>query len=54
MQFAGDDQGTFAEAHAAQFVFPVTKGFHTVTMYFKSFGGDIVYLGYPTMIITHP
>jgi len=54
VQFAGDTQGIWAEAHAAVFAFPsVTPGNHTVALVFKSLDGKSVFLHRPAMEIKH-
>jgi len=54
VQFAGDTQGIWAEAHAAVFAFPnVSPGSHTVTLVFKSLDGKTVFLHRPAMEIEH-
>jgi hypothetical protein len=54
VQFAGDTQGIWAEAHAAVFAFPnVSGGAHTVAMVFRSLDGKSVILHRPAMSINH-
>jgi hypothetical protein len=53
-QFAGDSQGSFAEAHASLFAFPnIAPGSHTVSLLFRSFNGSTVFLHRPAMQIDH-
>lgn len=58
VQFSGDDDedgdGRWAQTHSAIFVFPnVAPGNHTVSMVFRSFDGQEVFLHRPAMAIEH-